>query len=787
MNALDRKLIRDLIRLWPQAMAIALVMACGVATLILGVGSHASLEGSRDAYYERNRFAHVFATVTRAPNWLEAEIERIPGVAAVETRIKKIAIIDVPGLIEPASGIFVSLPDVTPQVLNTLYMRIGRTPTPGSDREIVVNEAFAEAHGFRLGDTFSAILNGKSRTLVIVGIALSPEFIYAIGPWDVVPDNRRLAVAWMSEEALAAAYDLEGAFSDVTVQLLRDGSQDLVIDELDALLSDYGSRGAYPRKDQISHAFVDAELQQLEVMSRVLPPIFLLVAAFLVNMTMNRLIALEREQIGLLKALGYGAVPIASHYLKFVAAIALIGTVIGAVAGTWLGTGLTRLFGNFYHFPFLIFDRDPSIYVIATLVAVASAVAGALKAVLSVAGLAPAVAMRPPAPPVYKRSLVERSGILDGLEQSRMMVVRNLLRWPVRAAMTSLGMAFAVAVLIASLWPLDSVDFMIDVTYFQSERQDASINFSEIQPYAALFEARRLPGVLTAEPYRSLDVRVTHGHLERRVGLMGKPVWADLSRVLDRSLEPIRVPETGVTLTEMLAQLLEAEIGDLVEVEVLDGASRIVEVPVTAIAQGYMGLSAFMNIDEVNRLNREAAVITGVHLSIDDGDREALLSRLKEIPSASFIALQKVSLEKFKETIAENIGISTAVYTGLAMIIAFGVVYNAARISLSERGRELASLRVLGFTRGEVSTILLAELAILTLLAQPVGWLLGYLFAAGMVQGFESELYRIPFVIAPKTFAFASLVVAGAAVISALLVRRRIDRLDMIEVLKTRE
>lgn len=787
MNVLDRKLVRDLIRLWPQALAIALVMACGVATLILGIGAHASLEGSRDAYYERNRFAHVFATVTRAPNWLEGEIAQIPGVAAAETRIKKIAIIDVPDLVEPASGIFVSMPDVTPQVLNTLYMRIGRTPTPGSDREVVVNEAFADAHGLRLGDTFSAILNGKSRTLVIVGVALSPEFIYAIGPWDMVPDDRRLAVVWMSEEALAAAYDLEGAFSDVTVQLLRDASEDVVIDELDALLSDYGSRGAYPRKDQVSHAFVDAELQQLEVMSRVLPPIFLLVAAFLVNMTMNRLIALEREQIGLLKALGYGGWPVAMHYLKFVAAIALVGTIIGAAAGTWLGAGLTRLYGSFYHFPFLIFDRDPSIYVIATLVAVASAVAGALKAVWGVVELAPAVAMRPPAPPVYKRSLLERSGILNGLEQSRMMVVRNLLRWPVRAAMTSLGMAFAVAVLIASLWPLDSVDFMIDVTYFQAERQDASINFTEIQPYAALFEARRLPGVLTAEPYRSLDVRVSHGHLERRVGLMGKPVTADLSRVLDRDLDPIRVPETGVTLTEMLAELLEVDIGDVIEIEVLDGASRIVKVPVTAIAQGYMGLSAYMNLDEVNRLNREATVITGVHLSIDAGERDALLSRLKEIPSASFIALQKVSLEKFKETIAENIGISTFVYTALAMIIAFGVVYNAARISLSERGRELASLRVLGFTRGEVSTILLAELAILTLLAQPVGWLLGYAFAALMVQGFESELYRIPFIIAPKTFANASLVVVLAAVISALLVRRRIDNLDMIEVLKTRE
>ncbi len=787
MPALHMKLLRDLVRLWPQALAIALVMAAGVTTMVLGVGAHASLDGTREAYYERNRFAHVFASVTRAPKRLETEIAEIPGVAAVETRVREMALIDVPGVTEPASGIFVSLPDTREPRLNQLFMREGRTPTPGSDREIVVNEAFALAHGFGLGDTFSAILDGARRELEIVGIALSPEFIYALGPWDLMPDDRRLAVVWMSEEALAAAYDLDGAFSDVSVLLMRGASEGEVIDRLDAILERYGGLGAYDRDDQTSHAFIDAELTQLEAMSRVLPPIFLLVAAFLVNMTMNRLIALEREQIGLLKALGYSGAAIALHYLLFVSAIGLIGVVIGAAAGTWLGAGMTRLYGDFFHFPFLIFDRDPATYALATIITLAAALLGALKAVLGVARLPPAVAMRPPAPPRFQQGLTDRIGLFHGMGQLGIMVVRQLVRYPVRAAMTTIGIAMSVAVLVGSLWAFASIDFMIDITYYQSDRQDASINFAGERDFRAVFAAERLPGVLRVEPYRVLSARLRNGPLERRVAITGKTRDASLSRVLNVDLDPIALPETGIVLSDKLAALLEVERGDLVEVELLEGSQRTLMVPVTETVQGYLGLMAYMDLDALNRLNFEGPVVTGVHLAIDPSQNDALMAELKETPAASFIALQRVSLQKFQETLAQNFLIMIMVYVTLAGIIAFGVVYNAARISLSERGRELASLCVLGFTRAEVSRVLLSELAILTLIAQPIGWLIGYGMAVALAEGLQSDLYRVPFIMSPETYATASLVVIGATVVSALMVRGRIDRLDMIEVLKTRE
>lgn len=787
MSALHRKLLRDLVRLWPQAMAIALVMAAGAATLILGIGAYDSLSETRAAYYERNRFADVFADLTRAPKVVEDEIARIPGVATAETRIAKIALLDLPHVVEPASAMFVSIPDLREQKLNLLYLRSGRLLLPGDEHEVVVSEPFAKANNFEIGSTFKAILNGRKRTLRIVGTALSPEFIYALAPGELLPNDQRFGIVWMREKALAAAFDLTGAFSSVTLKLTRSASEPAVIDQLDALLTRYGGLGAYGRRDQISHAFLDAELNQLKAMSRILPPIFLLVAAFLVNMILSRLILLEREQIGLLKALGYRSTAVGWHYLEFALAIACVGIAAGLGAGTWLGFGMTRLYAEFYHFPFLVFRLNPATYVIAAAITLAAAVIGALQAVRDVAALPPAVAMVPPAPAIYRRMLPEAVYKMLRIPQSLIMVARHLMRWPLRTASSILGIALAVSVLVGSLWAFGSVDFMIDVTYNRSARQDVSITFVREQPMTALFAAAELPGAMAAEPFRSVPVKIRYGHIERRISITGKPSGTDLSRLLGPDFRPIKLPESGIALSDALAKILGVKIGDLVEVKLLERDRREARVPVTAIIEGFLGLTAYMDLSEVNRLMREGPMISGVNLLYDPARSDAFFGQLKSTPVASFVGLQQVSLQKFRETMAENIFIMVTVYVSLGMIVAFGVVYNFARISLSEQGRELASLRVLGFHKGEVSAILLTELAILTLLAQPLGWAIGYSFAYAMVQGFNSELYRVPLVVGRSVYAWASLVVVGSALLSGLIVRQRIDRLDLIAVLKTRE
>jgi len=787
MRVIDRKLVRDVQRLWPQALAIALVIACGVATLILAIGAHRSLEETRAAYYERHRFADVFATVTRAPFALKEQILRIPGVAAAETRIEKLVLLDVAGMAEPATAVALSLPDHHKPEVNRLYLRGGRQPEPEAVDEVTVNEPFAKVHGLQVGDTVGAILNGRRRTLRIVGIALSPEYIYALGPGDLMPDDRRFAVLWMSEKALAAIFDLDGAFSSVAVKVVHGANQEDVIDALDDLLARYGGTGAIARKDQQSHAFLDAELEQLKAFGRILPPIFLFVSAFLINLILSRQIALEREQIGLLKALGYRTGSIVAHYVKFVLIIIGIGVGLGFFAGTWLGRGLTRLYGEFYHFPFLIFSSDPDMYVIAAAVSIAAGLIGAVSSVRSVLSLAPAVAMRPPAPPRYRRTFAERLLLNRFSSQLTLMSLRHLLRWPLRAALTALGVGLATALLITALFTIDAVEFMIDVAYFQTDRQDATLNLTERKGIGVLDSVARLPGVLRAEAYRSVPARLRNGHRERKVAIFGKPPEMDLSRVLDADLRAVTLPRTGLMVNNRVAELLDVGRGDIVEVEILEGRRKRTEAVVSDLIESYFGLGAYMDLGALNKLLGEGPEVSGAHIAYDRAKEGALFDAIKKTPAIGSITLQRVSLQRFRETLAENITIMTTVYVALAVIVAFGVVYNSARIQLSENARELASLRVLGFTRGEVSSVLFLELGLIVLLAIPLGWVLGYGFAWSTVQAFATDIYRVPFIIERATYVEAGLVILGAAAASALIVRRRINRLDLIAVLKSRE
>jgi putative ABC transport system permease protein len=787
MAMLDRKLLRDVRRLWAQALAIALVIGGGVATLILAVGSYRSLDETRTAYYDRYRFADVFAAVNRAPRTLVDQVAEIPGVAAVDARIAKLALLDIPNYPEPATGQVISLPDIGEPKLNLLYMRLGRTPEPGRADEVVVNEPFAKAHGFGLGSRFSAILNGRKRELVIVGTALSPEFIYAIGPGDLMPDDRRFAIIWMSEKALEGAYNLDGAFSSISVKLLRHASEREVITRLDALLDRYGGRSAYGRKDQTSHAWIDHELDMLNNMSRTLTPIFLLVSAFLVNLTLSRLVALEREQVGLLKALGYSNGAIAFHYIKFVIVIVTVGVAIGGFAGTWLGVYVTRMFGDYFRFPFLVFVTSPDLYLIAAGLSLLAAILGAIHALRDVVKLAPAVAMQPPAPAKFRRMLPTAFKIDKLVSQPIVMMLRNLVHHPVRAAFTAIGMASATAILIVSMFVYDTMESLVDVTYFMADRQDATVSFTEKRSSDVTLQIARLPGVMGAEPYREVPVRVRFGNVERRVIISGRPRDADLNRIIDVNLKPVVLPETGLAISSMLAQILGAGVGDSIEIDLLDGARRTVSLPVTALVEDYFGIRGMMDSEALARLMRERPVVNSVNLSFDQSQRDEFYTAIKNMPAVSGLGLQRVSLANFRQTIALLVTTMASIYTGLAAVIAFGVIYNSARIALSERARELASLRVLGFTAVEVLWILLLELALLTLIAQPPGWLMGYGLAWFMKTQLAGELMRVRLVVTSSTYVYASAIVIVAAVISGLVVRERINRLDLVAVLKTRD
>ena len=787
MRMLNRKLLRDLWAMKGQALAIALVITSGIAVFVMSLSTLDSLRGTRASYYGDYHFAEAFASLKRAPESIRGIFEEIPGVDHAQTRVLAPANLEVEGFDDPITGRLVSIPDHGQPVLNQLYLRRGRLIEAGRDDEVVVHESFAKAHGLEPGHQVTAIVNGRRKELKIVGIALSPEYVFPIAPGSIIPDFQTFGILWMARTPLESAYDMEEAFNDIAFALRPDAQLEEVLDRIDGIIERYGGLGAYGRKDQVSHRYLSEEFRQLEQMATIYPVIFLGVAAFLLNVVVTRLVRTEREQVATLKAFGYSNASIGLHYVKFVLAIVGFGVLSGVFAGARFGQGMSAMYMDFYRFPYLDYILQPYVVVTAALVSAAAALAGTIYSVRQAALQPPAEAMRPEPPAQYSVSIVERFGLRRWLAQPTRMIIRNIERQPVKSLLASLGIAMACAILMLGFFFSDMVMMMMRIQFGLVQRDDMTVTFVEPTSYRVLHELESLPGVVHGEVFRSVPVRLRSEHHDYRTVIQGVQQGGDLNRVLDVDLRAIEMPPAGILLTDFLAGLLKVKPGDTITVEVLEGQRPIREVTVAGLVQQFIGLSAYMDIDVLNRLMREGRAVSGAYLASDSLLEPAIYSALKAAPRVAAVSVREKVLRNFHETMAEQLLTFAFFITLFAGTIAFGVVYNSARITLSERSRELASLRVLGFTRGEISFILLGELAVLTFAAIPMGYLIGGVFCRYIATALETDLFRFPFVIQPSTYSFAAAVVLASSLISSLAVRRKLDALDLVAVLKTNE
>ncbi|MCR9219792.1 MAG: FtsX-like permease family protein [Alphaproteobacteria bacterium] len=786
MSALDAKLMRDLWRMRGQVLAIALVIASGMGVLVMSLSAMEALDETTAAYYERYRFPHVFAEVTRAPETMVERIANLPGVQSVESRIVDYAPVRLDGFTEPVTGVVTSIPEHAEPLHSRLVLRAGRLPTGRSAQEVAVGSRFADAHGLTLGDRLTLILNGRKTETRVVGIAFSPEFVHAVGPGTLIPDDKRFAVLWMTRPPLAAAYDMEGAFNSVTLRLRRDARVEQMVDRLDGMLARYGGIGAYGRKDQASNWVLMNEIEQLRSMSVILPAAFLAVAAFLTNMVLARLIAVERSEIGLLKAFGYGSTAVAWHYLKLVLAIGALGAVLGTLFGYFFGRWVTELYAASFAFPFLYFAPSPQPFAVGALVHVGAAALGALGAVRRAVALAPAEAMQPPPPASFQRGVLA-SRVFGWLDQETRILLRHIARWPLRAMLTTTGIGVAIGLIVVALQWRDGTDELIRVAYHDAQRHDVAVGLTEALDRSVLADAAAWPGVLAVEGGRNVAVRFRHGHRFRRTAITGIDPDARLSPIHDVSGAVIEVPDAGLVIGTVLAERLKISVGDRVVVEVLEGRRPVAVLPVVGLVEVYLGTPIFLHQDALARLLDEAVTTDTLYLRLDPLKEAAFFEALQETPAVAGATLKRVAVGLFEETLGDIILIYTGIFTAFACALAVGVVFNSARIALSERGREMATLRVLGFTQGEVAYVLLGEIALLTLLALPIGALAGYGLAALMATSFETELFRLPLAIRPASYGLAALIGLAAAAFSMALVRDQVARLDLIAVLKTRE
>lgn len=789
MRTLDRKLLRNLLSLRGQVAAIVLIIGCGVASYVTMFTAYRGLVESREAYYLRYRMADVFASVERAPRRVVRELERVPGVRRVEGRIVFDVTLDLPTLAEPGSGRIVSAPDRRQPHLCDLHLTAGSWFSGDGTREVIVAARFARVHGLAVGDTLSVLMNNRKEALRIVATALSPEYVYMIrGAGDLLPDPERFTILWLSHSFAEAVFGYDEAINDVVATIDRDANPEAIVQAFDIALDRYGGPGAYGREDQISNRLLHEEIKGLKTTVTMVPAVFLGIAAFILHVLMGRLVAAQRAQVALMRAFGYTRAAVALHFLKFAAIVGVLGALVGTVGGLLMARGMLRMYQQFFEFPVLTLTPDPLAIAAGAATSVVFACLGTAHAVWTVSRLDPAEGMRPPAPATYGETLLERFRALwASLGFAPRMVLRHVARNRLRSAITALGVSLATAITLFAFFAFGAWAQILDVQYRLVERHDASVQFHRKRGLDALREVRQADGVLLAEPELLIGVELVNGRKVHKTALRGLAPDGELRALIDSRLQRTQLPDEGIVLARGLAKVLGVRAGDALEVRVLEGREPTLQLPVAKVVDEYLGANAYVEIGTLSRLMGEEFALSGVLIRVDPQRREQLGRTLKDLPSVSAVNFKDNTLRMLRETIQGSQQVANVVILGFAGIMAFGVLYNTARISLAQRGRELASLRILGFSHREVGAVLAGEGMLLTVLGIVPGLGLGALLAYAMSQAHQNELYSFPFVLPASSLLASAAVILAFALVANALVLRQLRELDLIEVLKTRE
>lgn len=827
LPALYRKALRDLWLLRGQALAIMLVVAGGIAMLVMSQVALDTLNNSRLRFYEAQRLSDIWVDAKRAPEAVARQVAALPEVAEVESRVQAFAKLKLPGFDEPVSAQMISLPDDGGQpLMNGLHLRQGRLPAVLSRDEVVVSDAFAERHGLKPGDRLRATVNGHAQWFRLVGVATSPEFLYPIKPGAIFADHKHYAILWMPRRVLEAAMNMAGAFNQLVVKLAlerQDRVQDAVpgageqertsggaaprvgrhnaadaalararqeataIDAIERLMERWGGLEAVGRMQQTSYRVLHEELAQLRSMVRVMPTIFLAVAAFLLNVVFTRLVGTQRAQIAILKAFGYRTWEVALHYGLMAAIVCVAGALLGALAGAGLGQGLASLYQDNFRFPALYFSLDGQVVLVGVAVAVLAGVGGAGWAVLRSSREPVAQAMRPQAPERFRAAGFENWRLVRGLSQPVRMVLRQLERRPGRALLSVLGLAMAGSLIILAGMQKGTLSYLVDSQYRLAELYDMSVTFVEERSPQAVHELRSIRGVQHAEPTRSVPVELSFRSHRIRTVVWGLPADGLLQQPVNDRLQRVPLPPDGLVMNAYLAERLGLKEGDLLTVRQLQGRRRVLQVPVARLINENLGSRVYMNRQALNRLLGDGDVLTGALLEIRPGAAPAVVRALDERPQVMASDDRLDAIRAMFQMVERVSGPMTLLGVLLGCVVNFGVVYNAVRITLAERSRELASLRVLGFTRGEVARILLGEIGVLVVVSIPLSFVFGWLQCWYMAKGMQNELYRIPVHVPMGSYMMAALATLGSALVSMVVVLRLVNRLDMVEALKNRE
>jgi len=782
MRVLSRKAIRNLISLRAQTGATGILVMFGVASLVSTWSAYETLKSARDRYYQSHHLGDVFSEYKSVPSSLARKIRAIPGVDRASFRTS------VQGLIrmgDPAIARFISVPSGHDPEVNRLHLREGRMPLYRSEIEVALHEGFARAYSLHPGDTLSVQIEGSQVRVRIAGIAISPEFVYALGPGIPLSDDRHFAVVWMPDAHLNRLARMTEAFNSLAVTL-RDPSQvDAVKAQMDWITRDYGVRAAYGRDRLVSARLVDQEIAQQKASAIITPLVFLGITAFLIHVIFGRLLHLQRPEIATLKALGYSDSSITGHYLGMVALMIYVGAIPGIGMGMFFGGMMARSYARFFRFPVFGFELDVRSVAVGVLIAILSGFLGALLSLQEIARLRPSQAMRAPVPKPMKRIFLRGQGHV--LSMRSRMVLRNLFSRPLRLFLTVLGISTASSVIILALSWGDITDFMILTQFQKIQHEDLDVTFRNTVASGALQELRNLRGVFEAEGVRRIPVRFRIAGFSKEAVLSAWPDTLRLRKIVAPDLKEVELPPHGVLLSDAFRRRGGIRIGQEVFMDRVDPPFQRLGFRVAGFSGDVIGIGAHLRIPELESRLDEARGINGVLLRIDPHEKEALYSRLKDSPMVASITRKDSLYYGFRHTLAAMIRTGTRLITFFGLGIAFGVVYNTIRVSFSERVREIASLRVLGLEEHEAFRILVSEVGLQLLLALPLGCVLGNGLVHWMMTSVNTEDFTFPVVVGASSYLYSMALVGLAFVLSVISMRRLSKRESILDSLKMRD
>ena len=800
MRVLDRKLAREL---WSNKWllsAIISIVVVGVTCLVSMGTAYSNLTEAKRRYYRQCRMADFSIDLKKVPLADLEPVGRLPGVATIRPRIQFFATVDIEAAagaadassLEPLNGLVLSLPDRREPILNDVVLKRGSYFTDRRANEVIVNEAFALAHGLAPGDWIRLVLNNRRQELFIVGTAISSEFVYLLGPGTIVPDPEHFSVFYLKTSYAEDVFDFDGAANQLLGQLSpgKKDSAEEVLARTEQMLSSYGVFNTTPLADQASNKYLSQEIEGLRIFAFFMPCIFLTVAAMVLNVLLTRLAEQQRTVVGTLKALGYSDGQVFAHFLKFGLSVGLTGALLGCGIGYVLAELLTWVYTYLFEFPDLRNRFNPNLHATALLISLACAVLGSLRGTRAVLRLQPAEAMRPKPPRQGKAIFLERfSALWRRLSSGWRMVFRGVVRNRMRSAAGIFAAAMGASVLVTGFMMVDATTFLVDFQFKWVMKSDMEVTFKDEKCEDVLAEARRLPGVDRAEPILNLACTFTNGQFRHKGGITGLAPGATLTVPHDRAARPIRIPSAGLAMSRKLAEILHLERGDTVTIRPIKGLRQEHSVLVAEIADSYMGTAVYADIHYLSRLVSEELAISGLQLATSHDQKQVreLYRELKEMPSLQGVMNRADMVESLEKTMILNMLVFIGCLVLFAGIVLFGSILNASLVSLAERQREVATLRVLGYGPWQIGSLLFRESMIVTLLGTILGMPIGYLLSVGMAMAYDSELFRFPVILSPGTLVLTLAMAVLFGTLAHLFVQRSIHRMDWLEALQAKE